>query len=64
MEGSPAEKAGFQEEDIIMAVKNNFTQNIQTYKNLMQNPGERVKILIYRKGEPIVLTMRVLNLMK
>jgi hypothetical protein len=47
-----------------MAVKNNFTQNIQAYKNLMQNPGERVKILIYRKGEPLVLKIRVLNLMK
>jgi hypothetical protein len=64
MKGSPAEKAGFQEDDIIMAVKNNFTQNIQAYKNLMQNPGEKVKILIYRKGEPMVLTIRVLNLMK
>jgi C-terminal processing protease CtpA/Prc len=64
MKGSPAEKAGFREDDIIMAVKNNFTQNIQAYKNLMQNPGEKVKILIYRKGEPMVLTIRVLNLMK
>jgi hypothetical protein len=64
MKGSPAEKAGFKEDDIIMAVKNNFTQNIQAYKNLMQNPGEKVKVLIYRKGEPLVLTIRVLNLMK
>jgi hypothetical protein len=64
MKGSPAEKAGFREDDIIMAVKNNFTQNIQAYKNLMQNPGEKVKVLIYRKGEPMVLTIRVLNLMK
>jgi hypothetical protein len=64
MKGSPAEKAGFREDDIIMAVKNNFTQNIQAYKNLMQNPGEKVKILIYRKGEPMALTIRVLNLMK
>ena len=64
MKGSPAEKAGFLEGDIIMAVKNNFTQNIQAYKNLMQNPGEKVKVVIYRNGEPMVLTLRVLNLMK
>lgn len=64
MKGSPAERAGFKEEDIIMAVKNNFGQNIQTYKNLMQNPGEKVKILIYRNGQPLLLTLKVLNLMK
>ena len=64
MKGSPAEKAGFKEEDIIIAVKNNFSQNIQAYKNLMQHPGERVRILVYRNGEPLELTLRVLNLMK
>lgn len=64
MEGSPAEKAGFTEDDIIMAVKNNFSNNIQTYKNLMQQPGERVKILVYRNGEPIMLQLKVMNLMK
>ncbi len=64
MKGSPAEKAGFKEEDIIIAVKNNFSQNIQTYKNLMQHPGERVKILVYRQGKPLLLTLKVLNLMK
>lgn len=64
MKGSPAEKAGFKEEDIIMAVNNSFGQNIQTYKNLMQNPGEKIKILVYRNGEPLMLSMRVMNLMK
>lgn len=64
MKGSPAELAGFKENDIVMAVKNDFSQNIQTYKNLMQNPGEKVKILIYRDGAPVVLTLRVMNLMK
>jgi hypothetical protein len=47
-----------------MAVKNNFSQNIQAYKNLMQHPGEKVKVLVYRKGQPILLTMKVLNLMQ
>lgn len=64
MKGSPAEKAGFREEDIVMAVKNNFSQNIQTYKNLMQHPGEKVKVLVYRKGQPVMLTLKVLNLMQ
>jgi hypothetical protein len=64
MKGSPAEKAGFKQKDIIMAVNNNFGQNIQTYKNLMQNTGQKVKILVYRNGEPIMLTLRVMNLMR
>lgn len=64
MQGSPAEKAGLKVDDIILAVQNNFGKSIQEYKNLMQNPGERVKILVNRNGEPIVLTMKVMNLMK
>jgi hypothetical protein len=64
MQGSPAEKGGFKEGDIVMAVKNDFSQNIQTYKNLMQHPGEKVKILVYRDGEPLVRILRVMNLMK
>ncbi len=49
MKNSPAEKAGIKPNDIIMAVEGNFSQNIQTYKNLMQTPGRKVKILVYRK---------------
>ena len=50
MKGSPAEKGGFKEDDVIVAVANNFSNNIQTYKNLLQNPGEKVKIIVKRKG--------------
>lgn len=64
MKGSPAEKAGLKVDDIVMAVQNNFDRSIQEYKNLMQNPGERVKILVNRNGEPILVTMKVMNLMK
>ena len=64
MKDSPAERAGCKEEDIIIAVNNDFSQNIQAYKNLMQNPGQKVKILVYRNGEPVVLTLKVMNLMK
>lgn len=63
MKGSPAEKAGFQPGDVVMAVENNFSQNIQTYKNMLQSPGTKLKVLVYRKGEPILLTIRVRSLM-
>ena len=64
MKSSPAEKAGVHVDDIIMAVQNNFEKNIQVYKNLMQNPGEKIKILVSRNGQPMILTMKVMNLMK
>jgi hypothetical protein len=63
MPESPAEQAGFQSGDVIMAVANNFSNNIQTYKNLMQTPGEKLKILVLRKEGPVVLTMKVKNIL-
>jgi len=63
MPDSPAEEAGFKPEDIIMAVENNFSQSIQTYKNLMQSPGQKLKILILREGEPIIITMKVKSIL-
>ena len=59
MKGSPAEKAGFQADDIIVAVNNNFSKNIQVYKTALQNPGEKIKILVYRNGAPLMLTLKV-----
>ena len=63
MPGSPAEEAGFKAEDIIMAVENNFSQSIQTYKNLMQSPGQKLKILVLREGEPMILTLKVKSIL-
>ena len=59
MKGSPAEKAGFLPDDVIMAVNNNFTKNIQAYKTALQNPGDKIKILVYRNGQPLMLTLKV-----
>ena len=59
MRNSPAEEAGFQPDDIIMAVNNNFSRNIQVYKSMLQNTGEKVKILVLRKGAPVLVTLRV-----
>jgi hypothetical protein len=56
---SPAEEAGFQEGDIVVAVENNISSNIQVYKALLQGPGNRVRILIIRKGEPKIMYLRI-----
>ncbi len=59
MKDSPAEKAGFLADDIIMAVNNNFSKNIQVYKTALQSPGEKVKVLVYRNGQPLMLILKV-----
>jgi hypothetical protein len=59
MKGSPAEKAGFKEDDILLSVGTNFTNNIQAYKNLLQNPGEKVKVIVKRGGQLVQLTILV-----
>ena len=64
MPNSPAEDAGFKSGDIIAAVENNFSQSIQTYKNLMQTPGQKLKILILRDGSPYILTLKVKSVLK
>jgi C-terminal processing protease CtpA/Prc len=63
MKKSPADEAGFQEGDIILAIDNNISNNIQTYKALLQVPHNRVKVLILRKGSPEILYLRVKSIL-
>ena len=48
MKDSPAEKAGFKVDDIVIGVNDNLSQNLQLYKSILQNTGDRVKILVNR----------------
>jgi len=59
MKESPAEKAGFKEDDIVLSVGNNFSNNIQAYKSLLQNTGDKLKLIVNRKGELLQLTLQV-----
>lgn len=59
VKNSPAEKAGLQNGDIVMAIDNNFSGNVETYKNLLQKTGFRTSILIRRKGELSLLYIRI-----
>lgn len=63
MPKSPAEQAGFKPGDIIMAIENNFSSNIQTYKTLLQSATGKLKILVMRDDGPILLTMKVKNML-
>jgi len=63
MKDSPAEKAGFKQDDVIVAVNNNFSKNIQVYKNMLQNTGERMKIIVKRNGQLEVIILRVKSIL-
>ncbi len=59
MKNSPAEKAGFKSGDIIISVGNNFNKNIQAYKNMLQNIGEKIKVIVKRDNQLLELKLRV-----
>jgi hypothetical protein len=59
MKGSPAEKGGFKVDDVVIAVNNNFSKNIQTYKNMLQSTGEKIKIVVKRNGQLEELYLKV-----
>ena len=59
IKGSPADKSGLKNEDIIMSIDNNFSNNIETYKNLLQKTGSHVKVLVMRKNIPKVISLRI-----
>lgn len=48
---SPAALAGFKVEDEIIGVGNNMSYNIQAYKNALQVPNQKIKVIIRRNGE-------------
>ena len=58
IEGSPADKAGLKAEDIIIAVGNNFTNNIIQYKNLLQSPNEKISVVITRNQKLIQFNIK------
>ncbi len=57
IEGSPAAKARFMVGDEIYAVNNNFSHNINVYKNILQAPNEEIKIIVMRAKELVILTL-------
>ena len=57
--GSPAEKAGLREGDVLIAVNNDFTQNFQRYKSALLTANAKVKLIIQRDDELIQTEMKV-----
>jgi hypothetical protein len=63
MKKSPAEEAGFIPGDIVLGIDNDLSGNIQSYKTHLQNAGARIKVLISRKGELMVLTIKIRSIL-
>jgi hypothetical protein len=60
---SPAEKAGFLEGDVVIAVNKNFTQNLSIYKAMLQQPHERAELVIRRGAEILKLNFTVKSIL-
>lgn len=57
--GSPAEKAGFKSQDVILAINTTFSNDLQLFKNMLQDTGNPLKVLVARDKEIIMLHLAV-----
>ena len=60
---SPAEKAGLKENDIIIAVNNNFSQNLNQYKLTLQTANDRIKLIVKRDQQLIEITFKARSIL-
>ncbi len=60
---SPADKAGLKPGDVLFAINNKVGQNIQFYKNLLQNVGANLKMIVMRNGFPVMATLKVKSIL-
>ena len=61
--GSPADKAGFIKDDVILALNNDISNNIQVYKTMMQEIGVKMNFVVLRDGKPIQLIMKPISIL-
>lgn len=61
--GSPAEKAGLQEGDVVVAINKNFSQSLNAYKIALQVPNKKVNMIIKRNGELKTISFKVLSIL-
>jgi hypothetical protein len=61
--GSPADKAGFKKDDVIIALNNDISNNIQVYKTMMQEIGVKMNFVILREGKALQFTMKPISIL-
>jgi len=55
---SPAEKAGLQSGDILLGIENDFSNNIQQYRDILQFSKEKRKLIVIRNGQLLQLFIK------
>lgn len=60
--GSPADKAGLQAGDEVLAVNNKFGMNLNDLKQMLQSTYGTVNIVVKRDGELMIKKMKVINI--
>jgi predicted aspartyl protease len=64
MKDSPAEKAGLKVDDVVISINDNMSQNLQLYKSMLQNAGDKVKIVVNRSPNGTMeLNMKVKSIL-
>jgi len=61
--GSPADKAGIKVNDFIIGVDKNFSNNIISYKTILQSAKEKLKLTISRDNKLIQLTLKPISIL-
>ena len=61
---SPAQKAGLKEGDEVISINNNFSQNFNQYKALLQSTAGRLKMIIRRDGQLQQFEFKVKTIMQ
>jgi hypothetical protein len=61
--GSPADKAGFKKNDYVLAINNDFTKSIQSYRVKLQSVREKLTFLILRDGDIITLNLKPVSIL-
>lgn len=64
MKDSPAEKAGFREGDVVLAVNGDMHRDVQIYQSLLRTIGPRVKVIVRREeGDLAELSLKVKSIL-
>jgi hypothetical protein len=61
--GSPAEKAGFKKNDYVLAINNDFSKSIQSYRVKLQSVREKLIFLILRNGDILTLNLKPVSIL-
>ncbi|MEP7373843.1 MAG: aspartyl protease family protein [Chitinophagaceae bacterium] len=62
-EGSPADKAGIKQGDVVIAVNNDFTQNFNKYKTAILSSNTKIRLVLRREGELVQVEMKMKSIL-